>query len=113
LPREYAPAQMAIGHHHDHDAERRTLMVTTAVVGVLLGLDLILPGWGGSDRLPFGVTPALIAAIIGGGRFVYLALAALLEGRVGADIARSFQKGSRGIRVRRGIRVSGIRVRTL
>ena len=91
MHREYDPAQMAIGHphdhEHDHDAERRTLLATTAVVGFLLGLDLLLPAWGGGYRLPFGVALALIAAMIGGGRVVYLALAALLEGRVGADIA--------------------------
>ena len=87
MHREYDPAQMAIGHHHDHDhdhdhdAERRILLATTAIVGFFLGLDLILPAWGASYRLPFGVAPALIAAIIGGGRVVYLALAALLEGR--------------------------------
>jgi Cu+-exporting ATPase len=84
---------MAIGHphdhdrQHDHDAERRTLLATTAVVGVLLGLDVLLPAWGGGYRLPLGIAPALIAAMIGGGRVVYLALIALLEGRVGADIA--------------------------
>src|SRR5262249_34933717 len=43
--------------------------------------------WGGSYWWPFGVAPALLAAILGGGRVVYLALAALLEGRIGADIA--------------------------
>jgi Cu+-exporting ATPase len=91
LHREYDPAQMAIGHHHDHehdhDSERRTLLATMAVVGFFLGLDLILPALGVSYRRPFGISPALIAAVIGGGRVVYLALAALLEGRVGADIA--------------------------
>src|SRR5262249_22249008 len=38
-------------------------------------------------RRPFGVSLSLIAAVIGGGRVIYLALAALLEGRIGADIA--------------------------
>jgi Cu+-exporting ATPase len=82
---------MAIGHHHDHDrdhdAERRTLLATTAVVGVLLGFDLIAAAWGWSYRLPFGLSPTMLAALIGGGRVVYLALAALFEGRIGADIA--------------------------
>ncbi len=63
-------------------------MATTAVVGLLLGLDLVL-GLAGAEayRRPFGVSLSLIAAVIGGGRVIYLALAALLQGRVGADIA--------------------------
>ncbi len=89
MHREYDPAQMAIGHphEHDHDAERRTLLATTAVVGVLLGLDLVMAAGEIVYRLPFGITLTLLAAIIGGGRVVYLALAALFEGRIGADIA--------------------------
>jgi Cu+-exporting ATPase len=89
LHREYDPAQMAIGHQHehDHDVERRALVATTAVVGSLLGLDLAFAAWGAGIRLPFGITPTLLAALIGGGRVVYLALAALFEGRIGADIA--------------------------
>ncbi len=35
----------------------------------------------------FGMPLALIAALIGGGRIVYLALAALFAGSIGADIA--------------------------
>src|SRR5207302_4154260 len=51
--------------------------------------DLVLGalGWGSEYRRPFGVPLALAAAVIGGGRVVYLALAALFEGRIGADIA--------------------------
>ncbi len=96
MHREYQPSLMASGHahddhhHHDHDhaAELRALVATTVVVGILLGLDLAL-GLAGFDayRRPFGVSLALLAAVIGGGRVIYLALAALLEGRVGADIA--------------------------
>ena len=43
--------------------------------------------WGSEYRRPFGLSLALLAAVIGGGRVVYLALAALFEGRIGADIA--------------------------
>ncbi len=43
--------------------------------------------WGSPWQRPFGVPLALLAAIIGGGRVVYLALAALFEGSIGADIA--------------------------
>jgi Cu+-exporting ATPase len=104
--REYQPAQMAFGHshvsggdhhHHDHghdhghdhdpDAERRALVATTVVVGLLLGADLVLGAWGSEYRRPFGLSLSLLAAVIGGGRVVFLALAALFEGRIGADIA--------------------------
>ncbi len=63
-------------------------MATTIVVGLLLALDLGL--WlAGAEayRRPLGISLTLLAAVIGGGRVVYLALAALLEGRIGADIA--------------------------
>jgi len=59
----------------------------TALVGLLLLLDLLLAALGSPWRQPFGVPLALLAAVLGGGRVVYLALAALLEGTVGADIA--------------------------
>ncbi len=100
MHRAFEPALMAEGHvhadgsthhhhdhDHDHDAERRTLVATTVVVGLLLGLDLATGVWAPEWRRPFGVPLALAAAIIGGGRVVYLALAALFEGSIGADIA--------------------------
>ncbi len=100
MHRAFEPALMAEGHvhadglthhhhdhHHDHDAERRTLVATTVVVGLLLGLDLAFGVWAPEWRRPFGVPLALAAAVIGGGRVVYLALAALFEGSIGADIA--------------------------
>src|SRR3954453_16945271 len=105
MHREFNPAQMAFGHtvapsgdhhhhdhqhhEHDHEAELRTLVATTLVVGLLLGADVVLGllGWGDAYRRPLGIPLALAAAVIGGGRVVYLALAALLEGRIGADIA--------------------------
>ncbi len=103
MHREYDPSQMGLGHvvdpgghdhHHDHDhpqhdheAERRRLVGTTVVVGVLLAAHLVLPFWAPAYARPFGVPLALLAAIIGGARVVYLALSALLEGRIGADIA--------------------------
>ncbi len=99
MHREFQPGLMASGHAddhhrhdhhraHDHAVELRALVATTAVVGLLLGLDLVL-GLAGAEayRRPFGVSLSLAAAVIGGGRVIYLALAALLEGRVGADIA--------------------------
>jgi len=98
MHRAFEPTLMAEGHvhadgsthhheDHDHDAERRTLVATTAVVGLLLGLDLAAAAWAPEWRRPFGIPLALAAAAIGGGRVVYLALAALFEGSIGADIA--------------------------
>jgi Cu+-exporting ATPase len=73
--------------HHDPEAERRTLFAVTILVGLLLAGDLLIPLGFGPWRPPFGVPLALLAATIGGGRVVYLALVALLEGSIGADIA--------------------------
>ncbi len=113
MHREFRPDQMRLGvpspprdhddlghghHHHgesahdyDHDhhpdAERRWLWAVTAVVGVLLLADVVLAVVGSPWQRPLGVPLALAAAVIGGGRVVYLALAALLEGSIGADIA--------------------------
>jgi cation transport ATPase len=109
LHREYRPEQMrlgvpsppdshhghGVGHPHHHEGEpahnpeleRRVLLTTTVVVGLLLLADLVLAALGSPWRAPFGVPLALLAAVIGGGRVIYLALAALFEGSVGADIA--------------------------
>ncbi len=94
MHREYHPEPMTSGEaqgsagHSDGQSERRALTLTTAVVGALLGCDVALNllGWESLAR-PFGVRLALVAAFIGGGRIVYLAILALLEGRIGADIA--------------------------
>jgi Cu+-exporting ATPase len=66
----------------------RALYVWTAVVGALVLGDLLfrLLGWTGLQR-PFGYELALLAALVGGARIVYGALAALLEGDLGADLA--------------------------
>jgi P-type Cu+ transporter len=97
--REFQPgrmgAQPASGHHHDHHghdehdhaAELRALVATTVVVGLLLGLDILFGLLGLPYQTVFGTRLALLAAVIGGGRIVFLAFAALLEGRIGADIA--------------------------
>ena len=107
MHREFQPGMMAWGHRrdegghdhhhhhpvphhhdeHDHAAEVRTLVAATIVTGLLLGLDVFLGLVGSPWQSPFGVRLALLAAVVGGGRVVYLALAALLEGRIGADIA--------------------------
>ncbi len=99
MHREYHPDQMGLGppshgdhhhddhHDHDHAAELRTLIATTVVVGLLLAADQFLAFTMPASRYPFGISLALLAAVIGGGRIVFLALAALFEGRIGADIA--------------------------
>ncbi len=94
MHREYHHEPMTSGEAHESPGdsegqiECRALILTTAVVGALLGCDVLLNllGWESLTR-PFGVRLALMAAFIGGGRIVYLALLSLLEGRIGADIA--------------------------
>ena len=105
MHREYRPEEMGLGppasaphdhdHHHGHvhdhdhdpDAERRTLVAVTVLVGLLLVADLILGAVGSPWERPFGVPLALIAAVIGGGRVVYLAILGLFEKSIGADVA--------------------------
>jgi heavy metal translocating P-type ATPase len=100
MHREYDPTQMRLGqahshehphadhaHSHDPDAERRVLIAATSVVGLLLAAHLITGFWAPEWQRPWGIPLALLAAVIGGGRIIFLALAALFEGRVGADIA--------------------------
>ena len=78
--------------HHDHDhghAHGRFGPVgLTAVLGGLLAADLVFGalGWD-SLRAPFGVSLAMVAALIGAGHIVYGAIEALVAGRIGADIA--------------------------
>src|SRR5438093_2502213 len=85
MHREYQPADIhhlrTIGTPDEH----RSLYVLTAVLGLLIGGDVLLGvlGW----RAPWGISLALVAAILGGARIVYGALEALVAGRVGADLA--------------------------
>ena len=79
----------AAGHrqHHDHH-DNRSLYALTAILGVLIGADVVFGGLGwDSFRSPWGVSIAWVAAILGAGRIVYGAIEALAEGRIGADIA--------------------------
>src|SRR5258708_7858847 len=77
-------------HHHDdhHHDDHRSLYALTTTLGALLAADLIF-GWLGwtSFRAPFGVSLAMVAALIGAARIVYGAIEALVAGRIGADIA--------------------------
>ncbi|MEW4570839.1 cation-translocating P-type ATPase family protein [Tautonia sp. JC769] len=99
--REYHPDDMqhlrahafeAAGAHDEHERHHRDehlrLYLFTALLGVLIGLDLALwylapSGW----RAPWGVSLIWVAALVGSARIVYQALEALLKGRVGADVA--------------------------
>ncbi len=73
------------GHEHDHE---RALFAFTAFLGCLIAADVLL-GLLGWERavLPFGWSPAMIAAIVGTIYIVYGALQALVRGRIGADLA--------------------------
>ena len=104
MHREYRPADMnhrrahAFGDAHSHahsdhddhgrDHDDRSLYALTLFLGVLLGGEVVF-GWLGweSWRAPWGVSLAMIAAVIGGVRMVYGALEALLHGQIGADVA--------------------------
>ncbi len=68
------------GHDHDHHHDERGLYALTALMGLLLGGDLLF----GSVS---GISLALIAAVIGGSRIVYGAIEALVHGSIGADVA--------------------------
>lgn len=64
------------------------LYLLTALVAVLVAADLAF-GWLGYEswRNPWGVNLSLLAALAGGSRIIYASLAAMWEGRVGADLA--------------------------
>jgi Cu+-exporting ATPase len=73
------------GEAHDHE---RALFAFTALLGLLIGGDVILGllGWSHA-RPPFGLSPSMVAALLGAVYIVYGALKALLQGRIGADLA--------------------------
>ena len=70
-----------------------SLYLMTALLGVLMALDLVpafcvWAGWSVPwPREIMGYRFALVAAVLGGIRVVYTSLAALFEGRIGADLA--------------------------
>lgn len=68
-------------HHHHH---HRSLFAFTALLGVLLAASLIWP-YTGLPRPARWLSPAFLAAVIGGARIVYSTLEALAGGRLGAD----------------------------
>jgi Cu+-exporting ATPase len=75
----------ADGDRDSHGSWR--LYAFTALLGVLIGAELLL-GWAGvSFRPPLGLSPVMIAALAGAIYIVYGALEALVHRRIGADFA--------------------------
>ncbi|WP_169975061.1 cation-translocating P-type ATPase family protein [Tautonia rosea] len=99
--REYHPDDMqhlrahafeAAGAHDEHEQHHRDehlrLYVFTALLGALIGLDLLLWSLAPTNwRAPWGLSLIWVAALVGSARIVYQALEALVKGRVGADVA--------------------------
>ena len=104
--REYQPADMhhlrshAFGmgghaqgpeagpHQQAYEDGKRSLYTLTAILSLLVVADLGST-WIGFEwiRAPLGVPLIWLAAILGAARIVYGALEALLQGRIGADVA--------------------------
>lgn len=71
-----------------HDHRHRGPIGLTLVLGLLLAADLLFGVLGLPQlRAPFGISLALLAALIGAAHIVYHALEALFARRIGADIA--------------------------
>src|SRR5262245_47710334 len=96
MHREYHPDDMNHLRAHafagegnrPHEEDHRGLFALTAVLGVLIGLDVAFGALGMRPwRAPLGVSLATLAALLGGARIVYGALEALVAGKVGADLA--------------------------
>ena len=96
MHREYHPEDR---HHHgeagafglpivDHDHDERALIAFTALLGGLIGFDLLLGllGWE-RGHFPLRLSPAMIAALLGAIYIVYGTLQSLLRRRIGADLA--------------------------
>jgi Cu+-exporting ATPase len=81
-----------------HRESNLSLYLMTGLLGLLIGIDLwpglaawmaakglVLPTW--KNEFYPGYRIALLAAVLGGARVLYGAVEALLEGRIGADLA--------------------------
>jgi len=95
MHREYRPDDTHHGHgaglniiQADPGDDERALIGFTALLGGLIGIDLLLAaiGWD-TGRFPLGLSPTMLAALLGAIYIVYGALQSLLHGRIGADIA--------------------------
>ena len=70
------------------DDRERALFAFTALLGALIGADVVLSLLGlGRTPLPLGLSLSLIAAVMGTVYIVYGALRALLQRQIGADLA--------------------------
>jgi Cu+-exporting ATPase len=96
MHREYHPADMhhlrahafEDGGHHAHAEDHRSLYLLTALLGLLIGADVLFAALGWEAwRAPAGIALVKVAAILGAAKIVYGALEALVHGRIGADIA--------------------------
>ena len=72
----------------DHDHDERALIAFTSLLGGLIGVDLLLGliGWDRA-RFPLGLSPAMIAALMGAVYIVYGTLRSLMQRHIGADLA--------------------------
>ncbi|HMF20236.1 MAG TPA: cation-translocating P-type ATPase, partial [Gemmataceae bacterium] len=78
-----------------HQESQAPLYLLTAFLGLLIGLDLLpfvagwlrIPGLSSWPREWFGYRIAVVPAVIGGARVLYISLKSLSEGRLGADLA--------------------------
>ena len=95
MHREYRPDHMHHGEEGafglpivDHEHDERALIAFTALLGGLIGADLLLGllGWE-RQRFPLGLSPAMIAALLGAVYIIYGTLQSLLQRRIGADLA--------------------------
>jgi P-type Cu+ transporter len=95
MHREYRPDHMHHGEEGafglpivDHEHDERALIAFTSLLGGLIGADLLLGllGWE-RGRFPMGLSPAMIAALLGAVYIVYGTLRSLMQRRIGADLA--------------------------
>jgi cation transport ATPase len=63
------------------------LYVFTALLGLLIGGDVVLDWLGWTVQLPLGISLSLVAAVLGAVYIVHSALDALFHRRIGADFA--------------------------
>jgi Cu+-exporting ATPase len=95
MHREFRPQDMrqfeadpfAVSGPEDGSEGLRGLLGFTLLLGLLLAADLLVQWLGPSGWRPGASLLTLAAALLGAGQIVYTALAALVQGRIGADFA--------------------------
>src|SRR5437870_13489232 len=95
MHRKYRPDDMHHGESLGFGAsvaveapDDRALVSFTALLGALIGVDVLLGllGWD-RGRFPFGLSPGMIAALLGAVYIVYGTLQSLRQRRLGSDLA--------------------------